>query len=110
MLINPILASSARRRMRSWKTPLILLLFGALLGRAVCAFLCPFGLIQELLYKIPTKKLKESAWTRRLTVIKYIVLVVMVINRATRSAAASTSTMVRSSSVAGEYSAAARTR
>ena len=26
----------------------ILLLFGALLGRAVCAFLCPFGLIQEL--------------------------------------------------------------
>ena len=57
----------------------ILLLFGALLGRAVCAFLCPFGLIQELLYKIPTKKLKKSAWTRRLTVIKYIVLVVMVI-------------------------------
>lgn len=57
----------------------ILLLFGALLGRAVCAFLCPFGLIQELLYKIPTKKLRKSAWTRRLTVIKYIVLVVMVI-------------------------------
>ena len=57
----------------------ILLLFGALLGRAICAFLCPFGLIQELLYKIPTKKLKKSAWTRRLTVIKYIVLVVMVI-------------------------------
>ena len=57
----------------------ILLLFGALLGRAVCAFLCPFGLIQELLYKIPTKKLKKNAWTRRLTVIKYIVLVVMAI-------------------------------
>lgn len=31
MLINPILASSARRRMRSWRTPLILLLFGAVL-------------------------------------------------------------------------------
>lgn len=57
----------------------ILLIFGALLGRAICAFLCPFGLIQELLHKIPSKKLKKSAWTRRLTVIKYVVLAVMVI-------------------------------
>lgn len=31
MLINPILASSARRRMRSWKTPLAILIFGAVL-------------------------------------------------------------------------------
>ncbi len=29
----------------------ILLLFGILLGRVICGFLCPFGLIQELLYK-----------------------------------------------------------
>ena len=56
-----------------------LLLFGALLGRAVCAFLCPFGLIQELLYKIPTPKLKKSVWTRRLSLLKYGVLAVMVI-------------------------------
>ena len=42
----------------------ILLLFGALLGRAVCAFLCPFGLIQELLYKIPTKKAQKEALGR----------------------------------------------
>ena len=42
MLINPILASSARRRMRSWKTPLILLLFGAaLLGIAFVTALMP---------------------------------------------------------------------
>lgn len=57
----------------------LLLIFGALLGRAVCAFLCPFGLLQELLHKIPSKKLKKGVWTRRLTVIKYIVLIVMVI-------------------------------
>ena len=31
----------------------LLLLFGILLGRTICGFLCPFGLIQELLYKIP---------------------------------------------------------
>ena len=30
-----------------------LLLIGALLGRFVCGFLCPFGWIQDLLHKIP---------------------------------------------------------
>lgn len=31
----------------------LLIFFGALLGRAVCGWICPFGLIQELLYRIP---------------------------------------------------------
>ena len=31
----------------------LLLFFGALLGRAVCGFLCPFGFLQDLLYLIP---------------------------------------------------------
>ena len=31
----------------------LLLFFGALLGRAVCGFLCPFGFLQELIHKIP---------------------------------------------------------
>ena len=36
-----------------------LMLVGALCGRLVCGFLCPFGLIQDLLHKIPLpKKLK----------------------------------------------------
>ena len=56
-----------------------LLLFGIFLGRAICAFLCPLGFIQELLYKIPTKKLKKSKWTRRLSALKYILLAVFVI-------------------------------
>ena len=36
-----------------------LFFIGALMGRFVCGWLCPFGLIQDLLYKIPFfKKIK----------------------------------------------------
>ena len=39
----------------------LLIFFGALLGRAVCGFLCPFGLVQDILYKIPfVKKIKKK--------------------------------------------------
>lgn len=57
----------------------LLLLFGVILGRVVCGFLCPFGLLQELLYKIPSKKLKKNPWTRRLSLLKYVILLVFVI-------------------------------
>lgn len=56
-----------------------LLIFGALLGRAVCAFLCPFGLVQDLLYKIPSKKIKKGKWSRGLSWLKYVILIVFVI-------------------------------
>ena len=36
----------------------IILLYGIILGRTICGFLCPFGLVQDLLYKIKTPKLK----------------------------------------------------
>lgn len=35
-----------------------IMIIGALCGRLVCGILCPFGWIQDLLYKIPVKKLK----------------------------------------------------
>ena len=57
----------------------ILLLLGLALGRLICGFLCPFGLIQELLYKIPGKKIKKVKWTRRLSWLKYAVLAVFVV-------------------------------
>lgn len=57
----------------------LVLLFGALLGRTVCGFLCPFGLLQELLYRLPAPKVKKSKWTRRLTWVKYVVLTVFVV-------------------------------
>lgn len=56
-----------------------LLLFGALFGRMICSFFCPFGLIQEFLYKIPSKKLKKNRITRKLSIAKYLFLVVFVI-------------------------------
>ena len=57
----------------------LLLLFGLLLGRVICGFLCPFGLLQELLHKIPTKKLKKSPLTRKLSRVKYVILAVFVL-------------------------------
>jgi polyferredoxin len=51
-------------------------LVGALVGRASCGWFCPFGWLQELLYKVPTPKLRlpnRLNWTR------YLVLVVLVI-------------------------------
>lgn len=53
-----------------------LLAVGVLLGRSVCGYLCPFGLVQELMHKIPFPKIK--LW-RGFLYIKYVVLVVFVI-------------------------------
>ena len=50
-----------------------LILIGVLLGRFICGFLCPFGWLQELLHKIPTKKLPTKK-LKPLTYIKYAVL------------------------------------
>ena len=54
-----------------------LILFGVLLGRFICGFLCPFGWFQELLHKIPTKKFSTKK-LKCLTWIKYAVLLVTV--------------------------------
>ncbi len=56
----------------------ILILLGTLLGRFICGFLCPFGWLQELLHKIPTKKLSTRR-LRPLTYLKYAVLLIMVV-------------------------------
>lgn len=59
-----------------------LLLFGVTLGRFVCGFLCPFGFVQDLLYKIPLfkrSKKKNMPGHRFLKYGKYVVLVVLVL-------------------------------
>lgn len=57
-----------------------LMFIGAIMGRFVCGWLCPFGLIQELLHRIPfPKKLKTFRGDKALRLLKYVILVVFVI-------------------------------
>ncbi|MBC7231397.1 MAG: 4Fe-4S binding protein [Actinobacteria bacterium] len=39
-------------------------LVGAVVGRMPCGWICPFGLLQELLHKIPAPKLRLPSWMR----------------------------------------------
>lgn len=57
----------------------IIALFGLILGRTICGYLCPVGLGQELLYKIHTPKLKKNKFTRILSYLKYVLLIGFVI-------------------------------
>lgn len=57
----------------------VILLLGVTLGRTICGFLCPFGFLQELLYKIPVPKVKKNRFTRILSKLKYVILAVFVI-------------------------------
>ncbi len=52
-----------------------LMLIGSLIGRAICGWSCPFGFLQDLINKIPSKKFKGYNW---LKYIKYVVLVLFV--------------------------------
>ena len=62
-----------------WYVLGILALFGVILGRTICGWICPLGLIQELLHKIPTPKIRKSSITRKLSYLKYVILAVFVI-------------------------------
>ena len=54
------------------------ILFGVILGRFICGFLCPFGWFQDLLHKIPCKKFSTGK-LKPLRYLKYIILLVFVI-------------------------------
>lgn len=56
-----------------------LILFGSLFGRLVCGWLCPFGLVQDLIYKIPFPvKKKNMPGHKYLRYLKWGILVVFV--------------------------------
>ena len=57
-----------------------LMFIGALTGRFVCGWLCPFGLIQDLLHKIPfPTKISTFRGDKLLRKLKYVILLVFVI-------------------------------
>lgn len=59
-----------------------LLAVGALCGRLVCGFLCPFGLVQDLLHKIPLPKkmkIRRIPGEKKIGFLRYAVLLVLVI-------------------------------
>ena len=58
----------------------VLMLFGVICGRVLCGFLCPFGFVQDLLHKIPVKKVQvPKRLDRPLRRVKYAVLAVLVV-------------------------------
>lgn len=58
----------------------LLVIFGTALGRFVCGFLCPFGLLQDLLFKIPFfKKLHRLPGGKGLRWLRFVFLGVFVI-------------------------------
>lgn len=57
-----------------------LIFIGAIFGRLICGFLCPFGLIQDLLNKIPfPKKIRTFKGDKLLRKLKYVIFAVFVI-------------------------------
>lgn len=57
-----------------------IMMIGVILGRFVCGWLCPFGLIQDMLHKIPFfKKISTFRGDRLLRYAKYMFLLVFVV-------------------------------
>lgn len=55
-------------------------IFGSIFGRFACGWLCPFGLVQDLLHKIPIfKKRKQLPFHSVLKYGKYVVLLFLVV-------------------------------
>ncbi|MCL2694760.1 MAG: 4Fe-4S binding protein [Clostridiales bacterium] len=79
--IGALQAGLADRRIRfPFYVVGFLLLIGVTLGRFVCGFLCPFGLLFDLLYRIPFfKKIRTFPGDRALRYLKYVLLAVFVL-------------------------------
>ena len=79
----PIGALQALLNQRGFQLPFAVLgfffLFGSLLGRFVCGWLCPFGLVQDLLHKVPIfRKKKRLPYHHILKYGNYVVLALLV--------------------------------
>ena len=80
----PIGSLEATLSSREYKLALYVMGFlvvtGTLLGRFVCGFLCPFGLFQDLLFKIPfVRKIRNLPGEKFLRYFRFVILAVFVI-------------------------------
>lgn len=80
----PIGALQSTLNSREYKISLyvfgLISLFGVIFGRLICGFLCPFGLIQDLFFKIPfAKKIRELKGEKYLRWLRFLILAVFVI-------------------------------
>lgn len=58
----------------------ILTVLGTFFGRLICGFLCPFGLLQDLLHKIPfSKKIRKLPGERYWRCLRFVLLGLLVI-------------------------------
>lgn len=57
----------------------LLFIIGLFFARLICGWACPFGLVQELLYKLPTPKISLSKKVQCFTVLKYLIAVLFLI-------------------------------
>lgn len=57
-----------------------MMLVGVGVGRLVCGFLCPFGLVQDLLYRIRSKKMElPKKIDKKLRYLKYVIALLFVV-------------------------------
>ncbi|RDY23349.1 4Fe-4S binding protein [Romboutsia maritimum] len=58
----------------------IMSFFGVIFGRLICGWLCPFGFIQDLLYKVKVKKINVNKKVDNvLKYLKYVILILFVV-------------------------------
>lgn len=79
----PLGALQALLNRRGFQVPFAMLgfffVFGSVFGRFVCGWLCPFGLVQDLLHRIPLfRKRKRLPFHHVLKYGKYVVLIGLV--------------------------------
>jgi len=79
----------SRKYSFSYYTFGIIAFIGVMFGRIVCGFLCPFGLLQDLLYKIPVPKIhvakkidKPMRWLKYVIALVFVILLpIFVVNK-----------------------------
>jgi len=55
-----------------------LVLFGTVFGRVICGYLCPFGLIQDLMYRMKSSKWQLPKVLRKVKILVLLIFVILI--------------------------------